>query len=171
MVRSDLASSGVMFTLDTESGFRDGVFITSSYGLGETVVQGAVNPDEYYVYKPSLTAGKKAIIRRNLGTKAVKMIYASNSADRVSTVEVPSTERKRFSLTDEEAETLARQAVRIEEYYGRPMDIEWGKDGEDGQLYILQARPETVQSRAGQVMVRFSLKERSEVLSLSLIHI
>jgi len=165
MVRSDLASSGVMFTLDTESGFRDVVFITSSYGLGETVVQGAVNPDEYYVYKPSLTAGKKAIIRRNLGTKAVKMIYASNSADRVSTIEVPSTEQKRFSLTDEEVETLARQAVRIEEHYGRPMDIEWGKDGEDGKLYILQARPETVQSRAGQVMVRFSLKERSEVLS------
>ena len=165
MVRSDLASSGVMFTLDTESGFRDVVFITSSYGLGETVVQGAVNPDEYYVYKPSLAAGKKAIIRRNLGTKAVKMIYAANGVDRVSTVEVPSTDRKRFSLTDEDVEALARQAVRIEEHYGRPMDIEWGKDGEDSQLYILQARPETVQSRTGQVMVRFSLKEHSEVLS------
>jgi len=165
MVRSDLASSGVIFTLDTESGFRDVVFITSSYGLGETVVQGAVNPDEYYVYKPSLAAGKKAIIRRNLGTKAVKMIYAANGVDRVSTVEVPSTDRKRFSLTDEDVEALARQAVRIEEHYGRPMDIEWGKDGEDSQLYILQARPETVQSRTGQVMVRFSLKEHSEVLS------
>ena len=165
MVRSDLASSGVIFTLDTESGFRDVVFITSSYGLGETVVQGAVNPDEYYVYKPSLAAGKKAIIRRNLGTKAVKMIYAANGVDRVSTVEVPSTDRKRFSLTDEDVEALARQAVRIEEHYGRPMDIEWGKDGEDNQLYILQARPETVQSRADQVMVRFSLKEHSEVLS------
>jgi len=165
MVRSDLASSGVLFTLDTESGFRDVVFITSSYGLGETIVQGAVNPDEFYVYKPGLAANNQAIIRRNLGTKAIKMVYATNSEDRVATVEVPTEDRRRFSLSDEDVETLARQAVLIEKHYGRPMDIEWGKDGEDGQLYILQARPETVQSRAGQVMVRFSLKEHSEVLT------
>ena len=165
MVRSDLACSGVMFTLDTESGFRDVVFITSSYGLGETVVQGAVNPDEFYVYKPNLAAGRRAIIRRNLGTKAIKMVYAANGTDRVATVDVSARERRRFSLTDADAETLARQAVLIEAHYGRPMDIEWGKDGHDGQLYILQARPETVQSRAGQVMVRFLLKERSEVLT------
>ena len=165
MVRSDLDSSGVMFTLDTESGFRDVVFITSSYGLGETIVQGAVNPDEFYVYKPNLTSNKKAIIRRNLGTKAVKMIYAENSEDRVTTINVPQQEQQKFSLTDEDVETLARQAVLIENHYGGAMDIEWGKDGNDGQLYILQARPETVQSQATQVMVRYSLKERSEIIT------
>ena len=165
MVRSDLNSSGVMFTLDTESGFRDVVFITSSYGLGETIVQGAVNPDEFYVYKPNLTSNKKAIIRRNLGSKAVKMIYAEKSEDRVTTIKVPEQEQKQFSLTDEDVETLARQAVLIENHYGGPMDIEWGKDGRDGQLYILQARPETVQSRATQVMVRYSLKERSKIVT------
>jgi len=165
MVRSDLASSGVMFTLDTESGFRDVVFITSSYGLGETIVQGAVNPDEFYVYKPTLATGHSAIIRRNLGNKAIKMVYAANGEERVATVDVSTEDQKKFSLTDEDIETLARQGVLIEKHYGRPMDIEWGKDGEDGQLYILQARPETVQSRAGQVMVRFSLKEHSEVLA------
>ena len=165
MVRSDLASSGVMFTLDTESGFRDVVFITSSYGLGETVVQGAVNPDEFYVHKPSLASKHKAIIRRNLGTKAIKMIYADRSEDRVTTIKVPATDQKQFSLTDEDIETLGKQAVLIENHYDRPMDIEWGKDGLDGHLYILQARPETVQSRATQVMVRYSLKERSKVIT------
>jgi len=165
MVRSDLASSGVLFTLDTESGFRDLVLISSSYGLGESVVQGAVNPDEFYVYKPSLARGLRAVIRRNLGSKSVKMAYAENSGARVATVEVPAEQRERFSLTNAEAEELARQAVAIEKHYGRPMDIEWGKDGRDGLLYILQARPETVKSRTGQTMVRFSLKEHSRVLS------
>ncbi len=163
MVRSDLASSGVLFTLDTESGFRDLVLISSSYGLGETVVQGAVNPDEFYVYKPGLERGHRSVIRRNLGSKAVKMVYAGT--ERVTTIDVPVVERDRFSLSDDEAEELARQAVAIEKHYGRPMDIEWAKDGEDGHLYILQARPETVQSRANQTLVRFSLKERSPVLS------
>ena len=149
MVRSDLGASGVMFTLDTDSGFRDVVFITSSYGLGETVVQGAVNPDEYYVYKPGLAAGKRCVLRRNLGAKAIKMIYAeAGSAERVRTVPVPDADRARFSLSDADLEDLARQAVTIEKHYGRPMDIEWGKDGSDGKLYILQARPETVQSRS-----------------------
>jgi pyruvate,water dikinase len=165
MVRSDMGAAGVVFTLDTESGFRDVVFITSGYGLGETVVQGAVNPDEFYVYKPGLAAGKKSILRRSLGTKAIKMVYATNPGERVATVEVDPAERRKFSLTDDEVEDLARQAVLIEKHYGRPMDIEWGKDGRDGRIYILQARPETVQSRSGNVMVRFSLKERSEVLS------
>ena len=165
MVRSDLASSGVLFTLDTESGFRDMVLISSSYGLGESIVQGAVNPDEFYVYKPSLALGHRSVIRRNLGSKAVKMVYAGQSSGRVTTVEVPGPDRNRFSLTDEDVEALARQAVAIEEHYGRPMDIEWGKDGEDGRIYILQARPETVKSRAGRTLVRFSLKERAPVLS------
>ena len=165
MVRSDLASSGVLFTLDTESGFRDMVLISSSYGLGESVVQGAVNPDEFYVYKPSLASGHRSVIRRNLGSKAEKMVYAGEAAGRVATVEVPEPDRNRFSLTDEDVEALARQAVAIEEHYGRPMDIEWGKDGEDGRIYILQARPETVKSRAGRTQVRFSLKERAPVLS------
>ena len=165
MVRTDLASSGVMFTLDTESGFRDLVLVSSSYGLGETIVQGAVNPDEFYVYKPSLAGGHHAIVRRNLGTKAIKMIYANRKDERVATVRVADADRNRFSLTDEEVQTLARHAVEIEKHYGRPMDIEWGKDGQDGQLYILQARPETVKSRSGESMVRFSLKEHSEVLS------
>ncbi|MCY4476610.1 MAG: phosphoenolpyruvate synthase [Gammaproteobacteria bacterium] len=165
MVRSDLACSGVLFTLDTESGFRDLVLISSSYGLGETVVQGAVNPDEFYVYKPALARGRNAVIRRNLGSKALKMVYAGGHGGRVATVEVPAGQRDRFSLSDAEAEELARQAVAIERHYGRPMDIEWGKDGEDGRLYILQARPETVKSRSDQTLVRFELKERSSVLS------
>ncbi len=165
MVRSDLGAAGVMFTLDTESGFRDVVFITSSYGLGETIVQGAVNPDEFYVHKAGLAAGRKAILRRNLGGKAMKMIYSDDPDERVTTVDVDDAEQRRFSLTDEDVESLARQAVIIEQHYGRPMDIEWGKDGSDGKLYILQARPETVQSRSGQVMVRFSLKERSEIIA------
>ncbi len=167
MVRSDLGSSGVLFTLDTDSGFRDVVFVTASYGLGETVVQGAVNPDEFYVYKGALRAGRPAIVRRNLGGKAIKMIYAtgSNAAGRrVETVDVPALERRRFSLTDADVEALARQALLIEAHYGCPMDIEWGKDGNDGQLYILQARPETVQSRSGRTIQRFTLQGRSEVL-------
>jgi pyruvate,water dikinase len=165
MVRSDLAVSGVLFTLDTESGFRDAVFITSSYGLGETVVQGAVNPDEFYVYKPGLLAGRRAILRRNLGAKAIKMVYApAGSNERVVTVDVPQADRARFSLADMEVEQLARQALTIEQHYGCPMDIEWGKDGESGKLYILQARPETVQSRAGRSIHRFKLKSRSRIL-------
>ncbi len=147
MVRSDLGSAGVMFTLDTESGFRDVIFITSSYGLGETVVQGAVNPDEFYVHKSGLAAGYKAILRRNLGGKAIKMIYSDDPAERVATVDVDEGDQRQFSLTDDDVENLARQATAIETHYGRPMDIEWAKDGSDGQLYILQARPETVQSR------------------------
>jgi pyruvate, water dikinase len=165
MVRSDLGASGVMFTLDTESGFRDVVFITSSYGLGETIVQGAVNPDEFYVYKPGLRAGRKAILRRNLGTKAIKMVYAPpGSAERVITVEVPEADRSRFSLDEPAIEQLARQALTIEEHYGCPMDIEWGQDGTTGKLYILQARPETVQSRSDRSIQRFTLKSRSRVL-------
>src|SRR3569833_1444064 len=167
MVRSDLGASGVMFTLATESGFRDVVFITASYGLGETVVQGAVNPDEFYVYKPTLRAGKHAVLRRNLGGKAIKMVYApAGSAERVTTVEVPKAERARFSLDDEDIVALARQAHIIEEHYKKPMDIEWGKDGSTGQIYILQARPETVQSRAGRSIQRFTLKStRSRVIA------
>jgi pyruvate,water dikinase len=167
MVRSDLGSSGVMFTLDTDSGFRDVVFITASYGLGETVVQGAVNPDEFYVYKPTLRAGKQPILRRNLGGKAIKMVYApAGSAERVGTVEVPAHERNRFCLSDEDVVALARQALIIEEHYKKPMDIEWGKDGSTGRIYILQARPETVQSRAGRTIQRFTLKStRSRVLA------
>jgi pyruvate,water dikinase len=159
MARSDLGSSGVMFTLDTDSGFRDVVFITASYGLGETVVQGAVNPDEFYVYKPTLRAGKQAILRRNIGGKAIKMVYApAGSAERVVTVDVPKADRTRFCLNDEDINALARQALIIEEHYKKPMDIEWGKDGSTGKIYILQARPETVQSRAGRTIQRFSLK-------------
>jgi pyruvate,water dikinase len=166
MVRSDLGASGVMFTLDTDSGFRDVVFITGAWGLGETVVQGAVNPDEFYVYKPALRAGKYAVVRRNLGGKAVKMEYAPAGSDaRVVTVEVPEAERRRFCLGDADLEALARQALLIEEHYGRPMDIEWGKDGATGEIFILQARPETVQSRAGRSMQRYTLKGRSRVLA------
>ena len=165
MVRSDIGASGVMFTLDTDSGFRDVVFITSSYGLGETVVQGAVNPDEFYVYKPGLRAGRKSVLRRNLGAKAIKMVYAEPGAkERVTTVDVPPEQRVRFSLTDADIENLARQALIIEDHYGCPMDIEWGKDGNTGQMFILQARPETVQSRAGRSIERFKLKSRSRVL-------
>ncbi|MFL6599965.1 MAG: phosphoenolpyruvate synthase [Steroidobacteraceae bacterium] len=166
MVRSDLGASGVMFTLDTDSGFRDVVFITASYGLGETVVQGAVNPDEFYVYKQSLRAGKYPILRRNLGGKAIKMVYApAGSAERVQTVEVPQPERMRFCLDDADILTLSRQALTIEEHYKAPMDIEWGKDGSTGEIFILQARPETVQSRVGRTIQRFSLKSRSTVLA------
>ena len=166
MVRSDLGASGVMFTLDTDSGFRDVVFITASYGLGETVVQGAVNPDEFYVYKTGLRAGKYPILRRNLGGKAIKMIYApAGSAERVRTIDVSQADRMRFCLNDEDILTLARQALTIEEHYKAPMDIEWGKDGSTGEIFILQARPETVQSRAGRTIQRFSLKSRSKVLA------
>jgi pyruvate, water dikinase len=165
MVRSDLGSAGVMFTLDTESGFRDVVFITAAYGLGETVVQGAVNPDEFYVYKPALRAGRRSILRKNLGGKAIKMVYAEPGAnDRVRTVEVAAAERNRFALNEADIVNLAKQALIIEEHYGAPMDIEWGKDGATGKLYILQARPETVQSRAGRTIQRFTLKARSRVL-------
>ena len=170
MVRSDLGAAGVMFTLDTESGFRDVVFITSSYGLGETVVQGAVNPDEFYVHKPKLQEGKKALIRRNLGSKLIQMEFATPeekaaSGKLVKTTSVPAELRNRYSLTDDEVEQLARYALVIEEHYGRPMDIEWGKDGTDGQLYILQARPETVKSQAeGKVEQRYKLKGTGTVL-------
>jgi pyruvate,water dikinase len=166
MVRSDLGASGVMFTLDTDSGFRDVVFITSSYGLGETVVQGAVNPDEFYVHKPGLAAGRPAILRRNLGAKAIKMVYAdAGAAVSVKTVDVGPEERREFSLADSEIEELARQAVTIEKHYGCPMDIEWAKDGVTGKLFIVQARPETVQSRSGRTLQRFALKSRSRVLA------
>src|SRR5271154_1555137 len=165
MVRSDLGSAGVMFTLDTESGFRDVVFITAAYGLGETVVQGAVNPDEFYVYKPALRAGRRSVLRKNLGGKALKMVYAEpGSKLRVRTVEVEPAERNRFSLDEGDIVSLAKQALIIEEHYGTPMDIEWGKDGTTGKLYILQARPETVQSRAGRTIQRFTLKSRSTLL-------
>ena len=165
MVRSDRGTSGVMFTLDTDSGFRDVVFITAAYGLGETVVQGAVNPDEFYVYKPALRSGHAPILRRTLGAKAIKMVYAEpGSAARTLTVDVAASERSRFCLSDEDLLTLARQAVLIEAHYGCPMDIEWGKDGSSGEIFILQARPETVQSRAGRVIQRYALKGRSKVL-------
>ena len=166
MVRSDLGASGVMFTLDTDSGFRNVVFITASWGLGETVVQGAVNPDEFYLYKPAVRAGRHAVLRRNLGTKAVKMVYAEpGSGERVRTVEVPAAERQRFCVDDTDLATLAGQALAIEQHYRRPMDIEWAKDGESGAIYILQARPETVQSRAGRTIQRYTLKGRSRVLA------
>jgi pyruvate,water dikinase len=166
MVRSDVGSSGVMFTLDTDSGFRNVVFITASYGLGETVVQGAVNPDEFYVYKPGLRAGHSSILRRTIGSKAIKMVYGDPRSNvRVATVDVAPEDRRRFSISDEDVIALSKQALIIEEHYGCPMDIEWGKDGETGKLYILQARPETVQSRAGRVLQRFSLQKRSKVLA------
>jgi len=167
MVRSDLGSSGVVFTLDTESGFRDVVFITSSWGLGETVVQGAVNPDEFYVYKPALTANRQSILRRKLGTKKIRMVFSDSEAigHTVRSEEVEPAQAATFSLTDADIETLSRQALIIEKHYGRPMDIEWGKDGIDGQLYILQARPETVQSRGGSTLLRYRLKKRSQVLA------
>ncbi len=167
MVRSETACSGVMFTMDTESGFRDVVFITASYGLGETVVQGAVNPDEFYVHKGTLAAGRPAILRRNLGSKMIKMIYGSDASvgRSVETIKVDMEERSRFSITDEEVADLARQALIIENHYGRPMDIEWAKDGDDGKIYIVQARPETVQSRSSNaVMERYLLKETGTVL-------
>ena len=167
MVRSDKASSGVMFTLDTESGFQDAVFITSSYGLGETVVQGAVNPDEFYVFKPTLAAGKYAIIRRSLGSKLIQMQFtAPGEPGRVKTVDVPLEQRNRYSITDDDVAELAKYAMIIEKHYERPMDIEWGKDGIDGKIYILQARPETVKSQAqGKVEMRYKLKGQSTVLT------
>jgi pyruvate,water dikinase len=167
MVRSDIGSAGVMFTLDTESGFRDAVFITASYGLGETIVQGAVNPDEFYVYKPSLKAGKRAILRKNLGSKSIKMVYSSDPrpGKTVDTVDVDERDSMTFSLTDEDIVELAKIAVTIEDHYQRPMDIEWGKDGNDGKLYILQARPETVQSRSGRTIQRYKLKAHSSVIT------
>ncbi|MFN7157029.1 MAG: phosphoenolpyruvate synthase, partial [Acidovorax sp.] len=171
MVRSDLGAAGVMFTIDTESGFEDVVFITSSYGLGETVVQGAVNPDEFYVHKPMLKAGKKAVIRRNLGSKLIQMVFSTAeekaaSGKLVKTVDVPTEQRNRYSLTDADVQLLAQYALVIEEHYGRPMDIEWGKDGTDGQLYILQARPETVKSQSkGQAELRYKLKGHGTVLA------
>jgi len=167
MVRSDIGASGVMFTIDTESGFPDAVFITSSYGLGEAVVQGAVNPDEFYVYKPALREDRPAILKRGLGSKATKMVYTGDAAvgRTVEFVPVDEAEQIRLSLTDDEVTELARHAVKIEEHYGRPMDIEWGKDGVDGRLYILQARPETVKSRAsGSTLQRFRMDERGPVV-------
>ena len=167
MVRSDSGASGVMFSIDTESGFDQVVFITASFGLGETVVQGAVNPDEFYVHKPTLALGKPAIIRRNLGSKLIKMIFTDKAVagKSVRTVDVPEADRNRFSLSDEDVLELARYAVVIEQHYGRPMDIEWGKDGIDGQLYILQARPETVQSRrSAGTLERFRMTDRGEVI-------
>ncbi|HKT32098.1 MAG TPA: phosphoenolpyruvate synthase [Gammaproteobacteria bacterium] len=167
MVRSDLGASGVMFTLDTESGFDRVVFITAAYGLGETVVQGAVNPDEFYVYKPALETGKYPIVRRNLGTKASMMIYAdgNGTGKSVRTIDVHAEARARFSLSDAEVIELAKQALIIEKHYQRPMDIEWAKDGADGRIYILQARPETVKSRAGQKLERYALKQHGPVLA------
>ncbi len=170
MVRSDIGAAGVMFTMDTESGFSDVVFITSSYGLGETVVQGAVNPDEFYVHKPMLRACKRALIRRNLGSKLIQMEFTSpqekaQSGKLVKTTDVPTELRNRYSLSDSDVEQLARYALVIEEHYGRAMDIEWGKDGLDGQLYILQARPETVKSQgADRVELRYKLKGKGPVL-------
>jgi pyruvate,water dikinase len=162
MARSDLGAAGVMFTLDTESGFRDAVFITASYGLGETVVQGAVNPDEFYLYKPALVSNHAPILRRNRGSKAIEMVYGDG--DGVVTREVPDERRLRFSISDEQAIELARQAVTIERHYGKPMDIEWALDGESGKLYIVQARPETVKSRSGGTVERYRLQARGDVL-------
>jgi pyruvate,water dikinase len=166
MVRSDLGASGVMFTLDTDSGFREVVFVTASWGLGEMVVQGAVNPDEFYLYKPALRSGRHPVLRRNLGGKALKMIYApQGAAERVQTVPVPVAERRRFCLGDADLIALGRQALVIEEHYRRPMDIEWARDGVSGEIFILQARPETVQSRAGRTIQRYTLGKRSRVLA------
>ena len=171
MVRSDKGAAGVMFTIDTESGFEDVVFITSSYGLGETVVQGAVNPDEFYVHKPMIRANKRAIIRRNLGSKLIQMTFSSadekqKTGDLVKTIDVPVELRNRFSLIDADVEQLAKYALIIEQHYARPMDIEWGKDGVDGQIYILQARPETVKSQQkGKAELRYKLKATGTVLA------
>jgi pyruvate,water dikinase len=169
MIRSDIGSSGVLFTLDTESGFRDVVFITGAWGLGETVVQGAVNPDEFFIYKPTLASGHQAIISRQLGDKAIKMIFtgASEHGKSVRTVEVEPSDRRRFCISDEQVEDLARHAVNIEQHYGRPLDIEWALDGEDGELYIVQARPETVRSReeGKAVIERYHLQQKSRVIT------
>ncbi|MDN3526571.1 phosphoenolpyruvate synthase [Halomonas sabkhae] len=167
MVRSETGASGVMFTLDTESGYRDAVFVTASWGLGETVVQGAVNPDEFYVHKPTLAAGRPAVLRRNLGSKLIKMIYTEDASagKSVETVDVPFADRARFCINDDQIMSLARQAVTIEKHYGRPMDIEWALDGDDGALYIVQARPETVVSQQeGGKLERFQLKEKGRTL-------
>ncbi|MGM0677163.1 phosphoenolpyruvate synthase [Ectothiorhodospira marina] len=166
MVRSDIGASGVMFTLDTESGFRDVVFVTASWGLGETVVQGSVNPDEFHLYKPSLEAGRPAVLRRHLGSKAIQMTFG-NDGQSTQTIPVEDADRNRFCINDKQLEELARQAVIIEKHYGRPMDIEWALDGVDGELYIVQARPETVESRQdGQVIERFRIRSpRSEVIA------
>jgi pyruvate, water dikinase len=167
MIRSDKGASGVMFTLDTESGFREAVFITASYGLGEMVVQGAVNPDEFYVYKPSISEGRKGILRRNLGSKLIQMTYASDGLgkEEVVTSDVPSSERARFCIDDTDVEILAKIAIEIEKHYQRPMDIEWAKDGIDGKLYVVQARPETVQSRSGKIIDRYELLADGNVLA------
>ena len=167
MVRSDIGAAGVMFTLDTESGFREAIFITSSYGLGETVVQGSVNPDEFYVYKQALESNHHPILRKTLGDKATKMILRENTnlGKTVQIIDVPKTDSQKFSISDNEIIELSKSALLIEKHYGRPMDIEWGKDGSDGQLYILQARPETVQSRSGKTINRFNLKEKSSILA------
>ena len=166
MVRSETGASGVMFSLDTESGFRDVVFITAAYGLGETVVQGQVNPDEFYVHKPTLEGGRPAILRRNLGSKAVKMIYgsATTTGKSVETVDVEKEDRQTFSISDDEVQALAKQCMIIEKHYDHPVDVEWARDGDDGKLYIVQARPETVKSRQTNVMERYLLKETGKVL-------
>lgn len=165
MVRSDIGASGVLFTLDTESGFRDVVFVTSSLGLGEMVVQGAVNPDEFYVYKPTLKAGKPAILRRGIGSKQLRMVYSDVPGERVKVEDTPVELRNAFSITDEDVHELSRQALIIEEHYKRPMDIEWAKDGASGKLFIVQARPETVKSRAKNTQIeRFSLEKRGDVI-------
>ena len=165
MVRSDVGASGVLFTLDTESGFRDVVFITGSYGLGEMVVQGAVNPDEFYVFKPTLNAGKPAVLRRNLGSKQLRMVYSSTAGERVRTEDTPADMRNKFCIDDADVEELARQSLIIEKHYDRPMDIEWAKDGNTGKLYIVQARPETVKSRSHATQLeRFHLSEKGKVL-------
>lgn len=167
MVRSDKASSGVMFTMDTESGNNDVVFITSSFGLGEMVVQGAVNPDEFYVHKPSLVAGHKAVVRRNIGSKLIQMVYSDDESHgkQVKIEDIAADKRREFSINDEEVQELAKQAMTIEKHYGRPMDIEWAKDGNDGKLYIVQARPETVRSREDvQLIERYHLKTQGDVV-------
>jgi pyruvate,water dikinase len=166
MVRSDVGASGVLFTLDTESGFRDAVFVTSSYGLGETVVQGAVNPDEFYAYKPNLEAGRPSILRRSLGAKQIRMVYSDQPGERVRNEDTPMALRHAFSISDADVEELSRQALIIEKHYERPMDIEWAKDGITGKIYIVQARPETVKSRASATQVeRFRMSQRGEVLA------
>jgi pyruvate,water dikinase len=165
MVRSDIGAAGVLFTLDTESGFRDVVFVTSSYGLGENVVQGAVNPDEFYVYKPTLQQGKPAILRRTLGSKQIRMVYSDAPGERVRNEDTPLELQRKFSISDADVEELARQSLVIEKHYGRPMDIEWARDGGTGKLYIVQARPETVKSRARSMQLeRYLLSARGEVL-------
>ncbi|MDU5728081.1 MAG: PEP/pyruvate-binding domain-containing protein, partial [Neisseria sp.] len=168
MVRSDSGASGVMFTIDTESGYDQVVFVTSSYGLGENVVQGAVNPDEFYVFKPTLKAGKPAILRKTMGSKQIKMIFTdkAEAGKSVTNVDVPAEDRQRFSITDAEVTELAHYALTIEKHYGRPMDIEWGRDGLDGKLYILQARPETVKSQedGSRNLRRFSINGEKVVL-------